>query len=490
MKYAGYMLQQDDGTLLIGANQGIRSLDTSSMTLRQLPDRAVGNLDGVLAFHEGEDGELWVGANSGLYRFDASRRLLRRFSSNDGLPGNAVFGILEDGVGRLWISTNRGLATLSTQTAGAREIHVYDYTTGLRNVEFNRNAYLETRDGTFLFGGDRGVTWFRPDEVISNPYRPPVVFTAVHQSTQRGTRTTRAFGGRAIHIAPDDYTFTIDFAALSYVNPHRNRYQVKLEDFNAEWRDQQESHSTTYTNVPPGRYTFHVRAANEDGIWTNTPAALTIVVEPYFWQTAWFQVTAILAVMALISLATWSVSRSRYRRTLQQARAAHALEEERSRISRDMHDEVGASLTEISILSELALRGAEGEGDHLSRIGDKSRATLDAIGEIIWAIDPQNDQGERLVAYLRAYASDFLESVGIDTRLSFPESEQLPGVSADFRRSVFLILKEALANIARHAQASAADVSLVDRRTTPAPDDTRQWVRLRHRWRDRSSAGA
>lgn len=456
--YAGYIRQSHSGALLLGTDAGIRLLDTGTMRLQLPSDTAGGSLDGVLSFLETPDGSIWVGANSGLYHFDSTGQRVARYSTNDGLPSSAVFGLLADDVGRIWMSTNRGLATMSTRTTGSRDIRTYDYTTGLRNVEFNRNAYHKTRDGTILFGGDRGVTYFSPSSIATNPYRPPVVFTAVHLSTQRGTRTTRAFDGRVIRIAPQEYTFTIDFAALSFINPHRNKYQVRLEGFNDEWIDQGAVHSTTYTNVPPGSYLFHVRAANEDGVWTNTPAALSIVVEPYFWQTLWFQITLLLLGIAGISAGTWYLSRSRYRLALQRERAARILETERSRISRDMHDEVGASLTEISILSELAQRTSS--ADHLTRIGQKSRATLDAIGEIIWAIDPQNDRGARFVAYLRAYAAEFAENVGLETLLTFPEEFQLPDVSADIRRTVFLVLKEALANSAKHARATTVTVHL------------------------------
>jgi signal transduction histidine kinase/ligand-binding sensor domain-containing protein len=457
---AGY-LQIDGDRLWVGSLGGIRQLDLRTMAMTAIADSGGGNLDGVLAFHRGREGSLWVGANSGLFRFDSAGRLRARYTANEGLPGNAVFGILEDERATLWLSTNRGLVSIDTR-ASTNAVRVYDHTTGIGNVEFNRNAYLRARDGSMFFGGDRGVTWFHPDQVVLNAYKPPVVFTSLQRSTQRGTRVSHHLGSTPVRVAPDEYTFTIEFAALNYVNPHRNQYAVQLVGFDEDWKQQGVTRQTTYTNVPPGSYEFRVRAANDDGVWNEQPAILTVIVEPFFWQTWWFQAGLVAATVALIVAATWYASRNRFRMALQRSEAQAALEAERSRISRDMHDEVGASLTEIAILSEVALRssGSVPDGDHLRRIGEKSRATVDSIGEIIWAIDPRNDAGDRFVAYLREFTADYLESADLRAVLSFPTASTTVRVTADFRRSVFLILKEAVANAVRHANATEVRATL------------------------------
>ncbi|MBX3147701.1 MAG: hypothetical protein KF785_13125 [Gemmatimonadales bacterium] len=455
---AGYLHPADSSTLLIGALSGVHRFNPTAGQILSSPESGQSNLDGILAFLPARDGGLWLGTNSGLYRFDASGRMRARYTERDGLPGNAVYGLLEDRRGRIWGSTNRGLVAVEPDSQGIA-VRTYDQSNGLSNTEFNRNAALATRDGTFLFGGDRGLTFFDPEGIEPNRYRPPVVITSVRRSTQRTTRVVTDPGSEPLRIAPDDYTFTIEFAALNYRNPHRNRYQVMLEGFDAEWRSQGHERRTTYTNVPPGSYRFMVRGSNDDGIWNETPAVLAVIVEPAFWETAWFRLGLGAAVVGLIAFATWYVSRSRYRLQLQTARAEHALALERTRISRDMHDEVGANLTEITILSELALADGD-DRTRLERIGAKSRATLDSIAEIVWATDPRNDDGDRFVAYLREVAAEYLESAGLDAQLDFPVPGALGSAGPDCRRTVLLVIKEALANVVRHAGARSVGVSL------------------------------
>lgn len=457
VRHAGYFHLIAPDTAWVGSQNGLHLVNLRTGAAAGVVDSAGGNLDGVLAFQPTEHG-MWVGANSGLYRYSLSGHLEARYTGADGLPSNAVFGVLEDTLRRVWVSTNRGLALIASADNGGQVLRQFDDSDGVGNVEFNRNAYLEGRDGTFYFGGDRGLTYFRPDDFSPNDFQPPVVLTGVTRSTRAGATTTVPAPSTEIRIAPSDYTFSISFAALNYIDPHRNRYRVMLEGFDDVWKEHGTARTATYTNVPPGTYRFMVRGSNDDGLWSETPAIATVVVEPHLVETLWFRTGLVLFAASLIALATWYVSRSRYQLALQRSMAEQRLGVERARISRDMHDEVGASLTEISILSELA--GTTGSSDLLQRIGAKSRTTIDSIGDIIWAIDPRNDEGDRFVAYLRQHASDFLESTGIRGELTFPLPGATPLVSAERRRTVLLVLKEALANAAKHGSPTVVQVSL------------------------------
>ncbi len=427
--------------------------------------------DATIGLYLDRAGRLWVGTQSGLDLYDPATDGFAHFSSADGLPSDVVYAVLEDDDGRLWLSTNRGLARFDPDRPAAG-FRAFAFADGVGNVEFNRHAAFRGRDGTLYFGGDRGVTVFHPSALRDNPYRPPVVLTALHRATRDTTTTVRTIG-EAVEIEPGVTTFTFEFAALQFTNAHRVRFAAMMEGFDADWVDLGTQRRATYTNLPPGRYTFRVKAANEDGLWNEVGATATIAVRPRFFQTWWFQLLAVGLILAFVGASVWSVSQRRYRRELARLEARQALEAERARISRDMHDEVGASLTEIAILSELAQRDVRQHGgdgapstERLSRIADTSRAMLDAIGEIIWAINPQHDRLDRLTAYLREHAARTLEDAGLNVRLDFPARVPSLPVSAEFRRNVFLVMKEALHNLVRHAGATAAIVRLrVDEET-------------------------
>ncbi len=315
----------------------------------------------------------------------------------------------------------------------------------------------------------------------------------LHRSTREGTETVRYLDASTpVEIPPQAYTFTLEFAGLSFSNTERTTYAVQMEGWDDAWIQLGTQRQATYTNLPPGQYIFRVRAANEDGVWNEEGLAVPLLVRPRLWQTWWFRALFILLAVVMVAMAAWSASHRKYRRELARLEARRALEAERARISRDMHDEVGASLTEITFLSELARRELERTGGdgappdsqalpgtrRLARIADTSRATLDAIGEIVWALNPKNDRLPTLVGYLREHTARYLDAAGLDARLHFPMPSDVPAVpvSAEFRRNVFLVTKEALHNVVRHAEATSASVALTldaDMLTLTVEDDGR-----------------
>lgn len=459
-------LPDGDG-MWIGTAAGLVHLDLrtdSTHLYRHDPaDRASLSHDVVLSLHRDRAGRLWVGTNSGLNLFLADSGRFISYGERDGFRSTVINAILEDDNGRLWLSTNRGLVRFDPAAPAEARVRVYGPTAGVGNVEFNRNAGYRGRDGTLYFGGDKGVTFFDPSSILDNPVVPPVVLTALQRSTRAGTATSRATTDSLVVIAPDEYTVTFQFAALNYSNPERNQYAYRLDGFDPNWVESGTSRTASYTNLPAGRYVLRVRAANDDGLWNQTGLAIPVVVRPAYWETWWFRSLGLVAAFGVVSAATAVSLKTRHRRQLQAVRYQKALEGERARISRDMHDEVGASLTEIAMLSELALqRSGNGPMDRrpLEKIAGRSRAMLDAIGEIIWAINPSNDRFDHLAAYLRAYAADFLESAGLEARLRIDSGGAALPVTAEFRRDVFLVLKESLANVARHAGATAVEVDL------------------------------
>ncbi|MEM6327991.1 MAG: two-component regulator propeller domain-containing protein, partial [Bacteroidota bacterium] len=436
--------------------------------------------DATLAIHMDARDRLWVGTQSGLNRYDPDLGGFIHFDARDGLPSNVIYAILEDDDGRLWISTNRGLARYD-ETA-AEPFRAYTEADGVGNVEFNRHAAWRDADGTMYFGGDRGVTVFHPDDLAAPAQQSPIVVTAVRRSTREGTETTPYPGTGSITLAPEVTTFAFEFAALDFTQAHLSRYAVRLDGWDEDWVEIGDRREVAYTNLPPGPYTFRVRTASADGAWGAEATAVAVLIRPAWWQTAWFRLLAVLVSVGLVAGVGWDVSRRRYRRELAALRAKQALDAERARISRDMHDEVGASLSEIAILSELAQLSAQstagGDGaptpptGRLRQIAETSRETLDSIAEIVWALNPTNDRLPTLSAYLREHAARYAESTGLRATLRFPAHPPDRPVSAEVRRAVFLILKEALHNVVKHAGATGVDMSLL------LPDDSADSARL------------
>lgn len=455
--------------LWIGTTVGLLRYDTVTGATRwfrhDAGDTTSVSDDLIVSLHLATDGALWVGTQNGLNRLASDASDFEHFDEDPPVAGTLIQSILESSDRHLWLGTNRGLVRFDPAGPPGRRTRRFGPTSGIGNLEFNRTAAWQGRDGTFFFGGDQGVTQFHPDDLRDNPFVPPVVLTTVARARRAGTVTTRHQAPQdTVVLTPEDVTVTFTFAALDFSNPALNHYAWRLEGFDPRWSLPGTARSATYTNLPPGMYTLRVRGSNDDGRWNETGLAVPVLVEPAYWETVWFRAGLFGLALLLASGATAVVQRGRHRRAVQAMAYHQALAAERARISRDMHDEIGAGITEIAMLSEFALRRDDAGTTRAApwqAIAERARSLIGTIGEIIWAITPEHDAADRLAPYLREYASDFLEAAGLRGELHFDLAAWPGTLHPDFRRNLLLVLKEALTNVARHAGASVVRVRLL-----------------------------
>ncbi|RMH60783.1 MAG: hypothetical protein D6677_13090 [Calditrichaeota bacterium] len=375
----------------------------------------------------------------------------------DGLPDNMIYAALEDEQGNIWISTNRGIVRLNPAD---RSIRLFDVRDGLLNMEYNVSAFFRGRNGQLFFGGNNGLDVVYPDRLTGNPIPPPVALTGFRLFNKPvkpgpdGPLRKTIDHADAIQLRYDQRVFSFEFAALDFTAPEKNRYAYLLEGFDETWIDAGNQRMATYTNLDPGAYIFRVKAANNSGLWNEQGASIRVTIQPPFWMSWWFR----LIVLGIIGGLVYLFYRMRLERAL-------AVERTRTRIARDLHDDLSANLSSITYFIE-AIRGdskkkmSDQAQKFLNLISESAMESQEKIQDIIWAINTGNDSWEQLLVKMRRYASDMLDSRGMDYTLEIPGQITAPPLSMEQRRNFWLIYKEVITNITRHAQARHAHISL------------------------------
>ncbi len=307
-----YSLFEDRrGGLWIGTDGGGLDLfdNNKSFTHFQKKDgeNSISN-NTVLGIHEEREGNLWIATMSGLNYLDTKSQLFTTYRTADGLPNDAIFGILEDNHRNLWISTNKGLSRYSPETKSFKN---YDVGDGLQSNEFKENAYWKSKSGAMYFGGNNGFNEFFPDSIKERSYNPPIVLTdfqlfrksvAIADSSNRESPLKKHISEvQAITLSYKQSVISIEFSSLNYFNPEKMQYQYILEGFDKVWVDLGTVHSTTYTNLDPGEYTFSVRGRDENGKWSEKVRSLKLVITPPFWQTWWFKVLSVFLIIGSVT---------------------------------------------------------------------------------------------------------------------------------------------------------------------------------------------
>ena len=260
---------------------------------------------------------------------------------------------------------------------------------------------------------------------------------------------------KTIALRYNQNNVTFQFAALDFTRPQANKVKFILEGWDKTWITSTDK-NFRYSHLAPGSYLLKVKAANSDGLW-NKEEKLILIVNAPFWLRTWFYFWMGIGLIICIVYITYFVSQQKIRKRLRLLEKQHAIEAERNRISRDMHDEIGSGLTHIALLSELIQTQQKTERAFRNDIGSISTAArklVDSMSEIIWALNPQNDSLENLLSYIREQMQQHFEPFKILLKIDFPYEVQDIKLSNEQRRNLYLVTKEALNNVMKHACAS------------------------------------
>lgn len=397
--------------------------------------------DKVLSLLEDSKGRLWIGTSGGgLNRFDSESESFSRYSFKHGLLSAVVYGILEDKHNNLWLSTDDGIFKFNPEAGKFIQFSLED---GLQSMEFNGGAYFKDLKGKMYFGGINGLNLFHPDSITTRSYIPPVVITSIKIADEY-------LKGEAEELILSYYQnfISFEFSSLDFSNPLRNRYRFILEGFQKYWINTDASRRiATYTNLPPGEYLFRIIGTNSDGVWNEKGASVKIIINPPFWQTWWFVTLVIISVSFLI----YFLSTLRIKSQL-------AIEKIKLKIASDLHDNVGAGLTEISILSEVAARenivnGAK-TSKELIKISDTARQLVDNMSDIVWVVNPQRDSLHDLIIKLKDSYNEFFNSVGVSFKVNNVDKKDDISLPMEYKQNLLLIFKEAINNSIKHSNCS------------------------------------
>ena len=457
--------QDRDGDLWIGTNdEGLYRLKDGKFT-RFGRKEGLGN-DSIWSLLVDRQGALWVGTCRG----GLSRWLNGRFvtwTTKTGLVNDVICQILEDNHGNLWLGSYGGVFRIDKEEMDdsiARPDHsvhcvAYGKADGLPSIECQggfQPSGCKTRDGRLWFPTIKGLAVADVDAVTTNTLPPPVV---IEEMTVDGIVTAT----NESKIPPSKQQIGFRYTALSLTDPEKVRFKTRLENLDKDWMDDGTRRVADYSRLPPGDYRFHVIACNNDGVWNKEGATLALTILPHFWQTGWFLSLAGLAAVGSIAGLARLVERRRIQLRLQRLERETAVERERARIAKDIHDDLGASLTEITILSELAQNSgippAQAQAD-VRKIGVKARSLTQLLDEIVWALNPKKDTLDNFVTYACTFAQDYLSVGKVQCRLEVPSEVPLVPLSSDVRHSLFLVMKEALRNVLKHAGATEVNLRI------------------------------
>ena len=345
------------------------------------------------------------------------------------------------------MGTNYGLCRFNPVDYSCKNFGEKD---GIQNFEFNTGAALKLIDGTLLIGGITGYNIIEPDKIESKKAAAPVVVISSFRVFDKET----PIGDHTITLKYKENNLAFEFAALSYFKNQDNHYAYMLEGVDHDWIFSDTRRNVTYSKLAPGEYTFRVKASNSDGVWNESGTQLEINITPPWWQQTWFILLCLLVAIAIIYFID-SYERNRKKQ----------LEAVRARISRDLHDDMGSTLQSISVMSEIARMKTLSDNQQesipfIEKIGSASREMVEKMNDIVWAVNPKNDNFENILLHMRAFGGELL--AGKDIALHFKTDGGLNNIrlSMEKRKSFFLVYKEALNNAYKYSGAKNVNVEI------------------------------
>lgn len=453
----------------LGKFQLFRPADSPAGLVKTDAKTALHGREWFWTLHFDDEGMLWIGTlGGGLLRFNDGH--FTRFTGRDGLPNEHVSQILEDDHGQLWLGTRAGISRVSKRAltsfanGGNEPINFITYgrSDGLPTIECSggiQPACWRSRDGRLWFSTTKGPVWVNPSGLRFNHVPPPVRLEEVLLDGNLLTSDTDSSVRPGLHlpgqisIPPGRHYLEFKFTALSFISPDKVKFQWRLGGLEKDWVDGGNRRSVSYSFLQAGKYQFEVRACNNDGVWNQMESSVALMVLPYFWETWWFKiaVTGFSLLVCLGLVLGWQ--RRRYRVRMQAMARQHELERERTRIARDIHDQIGANLTKIGMQTSMLERDANVMAVSqplVQGVAESTREMVRTMDEIVWAINPHNDTLENSINYLIQYTRGFLRPANIQYKLEVPVDLPDVPLTAEIRHNLFMAFKEGLNNAVKH----------------------------------------
>ncbi len=452
--------EDKSGAMWVGTGNGeLYQIVSNAATLFRPGDKQ--ESEAIWAVLADDDGTVWAGSfRGGLLHWHDGR--FTRYEKKDGLPDNVICQILDDRQGNLWIGSHQGIfrvakSALTDFTQGKINfIPCIDYarSDGLPSLEcsggYQPSAWRD-HEGRLWFTTAKGATWIQPAELKPNLTPPPVVIEEVLVDGRSQNLAAEAQAS-ILAIPPGKHQLEFRFTGLSLASPDRVQFRYRLAGVEAGWVLAGTRRSAQYSFLPPGDYDFRVIACNSDGMWNDIGSHLKVKILPHFYETWWFRTLVVMLVLGTVVGIVRHTATRRLRQRMEELERKQMVERERARIAKDIHDDLGASLTLIAVLGDLAKK--ERVGERIEKMSSTAREAVKSLDEIVWAVNPRNDTLAHLIDYTGQFATDYLRDAGIRCLLDVPEHTPVREVPSNVRHNVFLVVKEALQNIVKHARAT------------------------------------
>ena len=382
---------------------------------------------------------IWIGTETnGLWQTDTRLSKLEIKTISDGLPSMSIGGITSDRLNNLWLQTLAGPVEYNTST---KKITLYDKKDGIQNL--NGLTTVVAGDGNVYVWG-KGCQYNLNPESITKNTSPPGLFITDLKVFDKDYNVQK---GQTIELDYNQNYFSLEYLALNYTQSRLNKYAYKMDGLDKKWINAGTRRYVSYANLDEGTYTFNVKACNNEGVWNSLPARITIIIKPPFWHRWWFYLLIFAAIAGTIYvLYAYNINQLKIRLQM------------RDKIARDLHDDIGSTLSGINIFSKIALQKMNSDRkssrELLEKISDRSEKTMDALSDIVWSINTRNDGMDNFLMKANEYLTELLEAQGIAYKFTIdPEMEHLK-MGMMLRKELYLIFKEAVCNASKYAACS------------------------------------
>ncbi|MBK9735092.1 MAG: hypothetical protein IPO92_09065 [Saprospiraceae bacterium] len=467
---------QEKGFYLGGDFDGIIYFDKQSRSFskRFLFSNKMNTKDNKLitSIHKDLKNQLWVGTEKGLLKFDPIKDNIER--TDILFEGHPVYinNILNDRYNNLWLGTSDGIFKYNPVTKHHIRFSILD---GLLQNEYNRTPYLNRKTGEFWYGGINGINIFDPDSLKENTIVPPIEFTDIKYYKDESTPGPSIKGLEYINelnLSYDDIILEFKLAALNFNITEKNQYKYRVIGFQENWVNNGTKRTITLTNLSPGKYTLQVKACNNDGYWNEKGKSIEIIIQPPFWLTWWAKMFYFISMLsALLYYTNWRSSKLKKENTILEQKViqrTQSLEQMQKKllhtekmavlgeISRGLHDDIGTTLSKINLYSFMAQQKLSKNQEQdiaktFASIQLSAQEMIEKLKDLLWSINPQNEDIGDLFQKIEQFASSMVETKGLHLVYDITTNVKSSSLSITEKYQLYLICKEAINNAVKYS---------------------------------------